>query len=590
MLNELYLGRVRWDLLRRFSEQPAEDRLAGDRAISALTLLLSTQVDPARVEDEGRLPEGFTDELQDGGFFRLMLAPGLGGLGLSRLNAFRVVQAATSWSMSVAYYIAVHNGFGSGSYLDSLPAGPLKEMISARVAAGIISAGADSEPIGTANQKRATVAVPVEDGAAYLLTGEKVFIVNGPVADLMDVSATLVAPDGTRQVRLFFVDSSSPGFTVERQEFMGLFGAQIGVIRLDNVRVPAEYLMEEEDEDWRMRPIPRTGQQEESVPAAQSAGGAPPDLALLASQGRHLVIAPTSLALAKLSLLAMKEFVTHRRIDDRPLGEYDEIRQQLAETAADIFTIESVALWPILGQNRVDIEPELGPVKNLVSVTCGRVVDRAMSVLGAEGYETARSKARRGALPLPVERYFRDARALRLAGGVDFMLDKWSAQGRLMSCYYTDIESDIAPPHPADPLPLEDAALSPRCQEHLHFVTRQARALARRCRGLTRNLPKEKLFEQQRTMTIIGQVANELLSMSVVLARAAHLAEDGNSAALELADISCTKSEARLNGLLRLLDQDGPDLAAIGQEYLQGSRFGFLADGVVCDLANPSTT
>jgi hypothetical protein len=54
-----------------------------------------------------------------------------------------------------------------------------------------------------------------------------------------------------------------------------------------------------------------------------------------------------------------------------------------------------------------------------------------MSLLAAEGAETAHSKTRRGAPALPVERLFRDARVLRITGGVDFTVDLWAAEAML---------------------------------------------------------------------------------------------------------------------------------------------------------------
>ncbi|WP_157767653.1 acyl-CoA dehydrogenase family protein [Actinosynnema pretiosum] len=88
---------------------------------------------------------------------------------------------------------------------------------------GVISAGAGAEVAGAANQRRTTVAAPVDGG--YRITGEKVFIGNGSVAVLLDVSATVVAAGGSESVRLFFVETGSPGFAVVgRHEFMGFAG------------------------------------------------------------------------------------------------------------------------------------------------------------------------------------------------------------------------------------------------------------------------------------------------------------------------------------------------------------------------------
>jgi alkylation response protein AidB-like acyl-CoA dehydrogenase len=463
------------------------------------------------VESTGRLPDGLTGALRDGGFLQLMIDAELGGLGLSPYNAFRVLQTGASWSSPVAYSLAITNGFGSGSYLPLLPDGPLKDLISARVRAGVVSGGADAEPIGTANEHRATTAVAVDDGKFYEISGEKVFIGNATVAGLMDVSATV-----GDEVRLLFVESGSPGFAVlGRHEFMGLKGAEIGRLRLDRVRVPAHALMDESEEGWRMRP---------GEPAAAT------DLGQLAALGRILVIGPPSLATARLSLHWSREFARRRVIDGRPLDTYEEIRHRIAQTAADVYTIDSVMLWVLHHPSA----PELTAAKNITSLACWRAVDRTVSLLGGEGYETAASKQRRGVPPLPVERFFRDARALRVAGGVDFMIDRWSAETALRNR------------RPVTARPVPDAAgLSPACRAHLADLHRQAADLA---------AAGARAVSSQRHTTVLGAIGGELLSMSIVLARADGSGDD--PAAQTLADLSCRSSRRRLAALWPQLDED----------------------------------
>ncbi|MFI6481774.1 acyl-CoA dehydrogenase family protein [Nonomuraea sp. NPDC050663] len=522
VLDELYRGRVRWDLLTPFPAlPPAPD------AVAELAALLRAMVDPEEVERTGQLPPAALKALREEGFLALTIDRELGGLGLSDAEAFQVLRAGASWSGAVAFTLGVGNGFGSGSYLRVLPPGPLRDMICERVAAGIVSGGADAEPAGTANRTRATVAVPVEDGAAYLISGEKVFIGNGPTADLVDVSATV---EGTGEVRLFFVDTRSPGFEVTgRHEFMGLRGAAIGSLRLDRVRVPAEWLMPEDGDGWRMRPDGDGSEQTEPGP----------DLAGLALLGRHLVIVPAALAIAQRCLQYSRDFVARRVIDGRGLGEYEEIRRVVAATAADVFTIDCLSRWALLGRDRADTRPDLTVVKNLASRLCWRAVDRTVSLLGAEGYESAASKARRGAPPLPVERLFRDARALRVAGGVDFMLDAWSAEASLAAFYGENME----------PAPQAGGGRAV-------FVEEQARRLAEVCARLTAAHSREELFARQRLLRVIGRIAAELLSMAVVLAAA-----DPETA--ELADISCAGSRHRLAGLWSQLDHPEPGRSPI---------------------------
>ncbi|TDD61589.1 hypothetical protein E1263_06785 [Kribbella antibiotica] len=457
VLQELYAGRIRWELLTPFPEPDA----SGADAVAVLTALLDDHLDAEEVESSGRLPDGLLEKLQGAGLLRLMVDPELGGLGVSWYGACRVVEAAALRSVAVAFVLSIQNGFGSSVYLPALADGPLRTVIAAKVAAGIISAAADAEPAGAANQSRQTRAVPADGG--YLLTGEKLFIGNGAVADFLDVSATLA--DGS--VRLFFVDTSSPGFeVVARHEFMGLRGAPFGMLRLTDVWVPADQLMPESD-DWRMRPEP----------------GVHSDLGLRAALGRHLVIGPPALAIARLALEWVQEFAGRRTIDGRGLGSYEEIQRTAGEIAAEVYTIETVQLWCVLGTNT---EHDLAAAKNITSLAAWRAIDRAVSVLGGEGYETSRSKAARGVPAHPAERYLRDARALRIAGGVDTMMDRWSQQSNQPTAV------------PAEPV--GDSYLA--VQVHRFAVTCHAHPTP-----------------TQRQSAVLGRLGGELLTLTLLTAR-----------------------------------------------------------------------
>jgi alkylation response protein AidB-like acyl-CoA dehydrogenase len=556
LLSQLFRGVLRWDLLRPFPRQDPRDQRIGDDAAAELTKLLRARADAEEIDRTGVLPDDLIGELRLGRYLNLMIEPALGGLGLSPMNAFRVIETAASCSNAVAYTLAINNGFGSGVYLPLLPDGPLRTLIADRVATGMISGGADTEPIGAANNHRDTTATPVDGGAAYLITGEKAFIGNGPIAELVDVSAT-VTQDGTERIRLFFVETNSPGFqVVARHEFMGLRGTVIGVLALDSVRVPAERMLSASADGWRDAP----------------------ELDRMTNLARTLTIVAPSLAMAKLCLIYARDFIARRRINGRRLDEYDELARNVAETAADIFAIESVALWSLLGE-QVDTERDLKAAKNLASMACWRTVDRTISLLGGEGYETSRSKASRGVPALPVERLMRDARGLRIAGGVDFLLDFWAARSSLSARY------EVNQPRPEEtPGGLDDAALSPRCRDHLSFAAAQARAIDEEAGRLTREYRLDDLLARQRTLIALGGIGSELLSMSVVLGRAASLTEHGHPEACDLADVACTASRRRLSALWpELTATEEPDHAAVCARWLSGASPDFLLNDVITE-------
>jgi len=291
----------------------------------------------------------------------------------------------------------------------------------------------------------------------------------------------------------------------------------------------------------------------------------------------YIVSAPAR-ALAKLCAHWSREFVSRRSIDGLPLGEYDEIQRIVAATLADAFAIESIVEWCLLGESREgpdDFRLEQSAAKNITSVACWRVVDRTMSLLAAEGLETARSKAARGAQPLPVERALRDARALRIAGGVDFLLDKYFGETVVLSrVRETSGLDQTGGSHSAPDV------LSPRNREHLRFVEAEISAFPGICRGLFGGRPLP-----DRVPIYVNRIANELLTMSVTLSRAATLAAAGHAAVQDLADVYCAAARHRLADWWRQAsNDDDPDYGGVAVNWLRDGRPELLLGDVITSV------
>jgi alkylation response protein AidB-like acyl-CoA dehydrogenase len=80
------------------------------------------------------------------------------------------------------------------------------------------------------------------DGSDYILNGSKVFITNGPVADVVIVFATLDRADKTGGLTAFIVEKGTPGFDASRGfQKMGLRTSPMGQVFLDDCRVPVTH-------------------------------------------------------------------------------------------------------------------------------------------------------------------------------------------------------------------------------------------------------------------------------------------------------------------------------------------------------------
>jgi alkylation response protein AidB-like acyl-CoA dehydrogenase len=538
-LGQLAVGRLPWELITPFPGQQEDDRLAGDEAVAELSRLLAAQADPEEIERTARIPDDLLAELSKGGWLALATPPESGGRGLSVRNVFRVVHTAASWSVPIAQVMAVQAAIGVDALLPVVADGPLREHLRARVAVGVISGSADTEPTGAANQARDTIATPVDGG--YVLDGEKIHIGNGPIARTLIVSATV--PGAGR--RLFLVDTDSPGFRVgTTHEFMGLHGFPIAALSFAGVHVPAEHVLQEADD---------------------SGTRLTPTLLQLVVTGRMYLIAAPSLAIARRCVQWAREFAGPRAVDGRPLVSYDLVQRLIAENLADTYAIDTVTRWA-LHPGPVNTLLEQMAAKNIASVTCWRVLDRTMSLLAGEGFETAASKAARGAVPLPLERAYRDARGFRISGGVDFLLDYWASLMFTLAHYYPEAPAAQSEP---DVSWCFSTALSERNQQHLAEIARQVHRFSRFVATLSGKHSRAELAAQQGRLVAVNRILDDLATCALVLSRAA---TEGQSEGQELADVYCSAARLRLAGhWLAAEETDAPDHAAVTARWMSGS-------------------
>jgi alkylation response protein AidB-like acyl-CoA dehydrogenase len=527
LLEELCHGRLPLGLAHPFPVQDPADAGRGDEAVREICALL-----PDPMPAEGEPVDGLADVLRAAGYLHLCCGESAGGRGLSAYNAFRVITAVSERSVAAGLLLAIHNGIGAPAYLPVLPPGPLRDFVHHRLAAGAISGMADTEPGGAANRARETTATPVDGGAAYLLNGRKLYIGNGPVAELFAVTAT-VHGDGGARTRVFFVDAATPGVEVtHRLEFLGFRGFPNGALSFRDVRVPADRLVPEGDGVW--------------LPAERAA---------VLSRGRVYVVGAPSLAVARNCVRWAREYVRRRTVDGIPLGEYDEVQRTVSAMLADTFALETVAQWTMLGDTAatpVNLMPEQVAAKDITSLLCWRVAEQTLTLLAGEGFETARSKASRGVTPAPVEQLFRDARGTRIAGGTEVLLQTRLAANVVLSYFSpepggaTD-DAGAAPP----------AGLGPRNREHWRALAAEVAAFARTCAATARAHPDRATpAPNGRVLVLIGRLAEELVTTTLVLARTA--TEPG---AGDLADLYCTAAGQRVADCRRQLADAsrGPD-------------------------------
>ena len=94
---DLFLGKLRTDLVVPYPEQSDEDRRIGDEFIARLSAFLKQQLDPDEVDRTRELPPHVIDGLARLGCFGMKIPTAYGGLGLSQTNYNRVIALLGSY-------------------------------------------------------------------------------------------------------------------------------------------------------------------------------------------------------------------------------------------------------------------------------------------------------------------------------------------------------------------------------------------------------------------------------------------------------------------------------------------------------------
>jgi alkylation response protein AidB-like acyl-CoA dehydrogenase len=104
----------------------------------------------------------------------------------------------------------------------------------------LIGGNAMSEP-GSGSDAYSLCTTATQKGNKYILNGSKIFVTNGPEADLIIAFATIDRSRGVAGISAFLVEKSFPGFSISRKlEKMGLRTSPLAELFLENCEVPEE--------------------------------------------------------------------------------------------------------------------------------------------------------------------------------------------------------------------------------------------------------------------------------------------------------------------------------------------------------------
>jgi alkylation response protein AidB-like acyl-CoA dehydrogenase len=578
---EMYMGRLRMDLIDPFPESKKQDGDRGKEFLKKLEAFLLT-IDGDALDSEPGMPEHVKKGLTELGAFGMKIPQEYGGLGFSQKTYTAALALCGSHSSTISSTLSAHQSIGVPQPLVVFGTEEQKRKYLPRLAKGAISGFALTEvDVGSDPARMRCEAVKSQDGTHYVLNGTKLWCTNAPLADLLVVMARVPAGDGKPgKITAFIVDTAWEGVEVtHRCTFMGLPGIENGVVQFTNVKIPVEDRLLEEGRGLK--------------------------LALVTLNTGRLGIPVTCAAAGKWCLQVVREWATVRKQWGAPIGKHEAVAHMISSIASDTFAMQAVSDLGVAmaDSHKFDIRLEAAMGKLFNSEVGWRVADMTMQVRGGRGYETAESQEARGETGIPVERMMRSMRINRIFEG----------SSEIMRLF---IAREAVDPHlkkagaVADP----DAGLGAKAKDfvglsthmagwiaqnvvgwsrkpsygkygklsgHVAFADRTSHRLARSiAMAMTRFGPG--LEKHQAVLFRLVDIGAELYAMCASVVQATTLVKENPSdqSPVRLADLFCQRARVRIDDLFDDLFSDvDSDAYKVAQEVLNGD-FKWLEQGV----------
>jgi len=574
---ELFLGRLRLDLVHPHPSGPPEAAERGEAFLAKLRDFCESQIDAAVIERDAQIPDKVVRGLKELGAFGMKIGTKYGGVGLSQLYYNKALALVGSVHPSLAALLSAHQSIGVPQPISMFGTEEQKRTWLPRCTQEI-SAFLLTEPdVGSDPARVHATATP--DGDDYVLNGVKLWTTNGVIADLLVVMAQVPKSEGHRGgITAFVMEADAPGIMVaNRNAFMGLRGIENGLTRLTNVRVPAAN---------------RIGREGEGLKIALST----------LNVGR-LSLPALCTGSAKWCLKIAREWSGERVEWGRPVGEHEAVAGKVAFIAATAYGLEAMLdlATELADAGRTDIRIEAALAKLYGSEMAWLIADELVQIRGGRGYETAESLAARGERGVPAEQILRDLRINRIFEGSTEIMHLLIAREAVDT--HLAVAGDIIDPE-ADPrskaraaakagkfyarwlptlvtgrgqLPTSFTEFGPLA-EHLRYVERAGRRLARST-FYAMSRWQGKLEHKQRFLGRIVDIGAELFAMTAACVRAQR--DRADATAVELADAFCRQARVRSEQLFDQLWHNCDDFdQTLARGVLEG-RYTWLEEGIL---------
>jgi acyl-CoA dehydrogenase family member 9 len=388
----LFFGHFNAPLLFPYPELKPEERPVVEQAVSEVRQFFDERVDSVAIDRDANIPPDVVVGLSKLGVLGMTAPQEYGGRGFSQLGYCRIMEVIGAHDSSVAVFVNAHHSIGIRALVLFGSDEQKRRWLPPLVRGEQLAAFALTEPeAGSDAANVQTMATPTPDGKGYILNGEKRYITNGAIAQVLTVMARTPVPGSDEtKITAFVVTPELPGFEVveARMPKCGIRGTATARLAFRNMFVPKENVLGQVGKGLR--------------------------IALTVLDFGRTTFGASCTGAAKTCLRAMVRHAKTRRQFKQTLSEFELVKKKIAYAAAHAFAFEATMAEcaSFIDRGFEDYMLETAMLKVWSTDALWQIVNDTIQVFGGQAYFSNE----------PYERMMRDARINMIGEGANDVL------------------------------------------------------------------------------------------------------------------------------------------------------------------------
>jgi alkylation response protein AidB-like acyl-CoA dehydrogenase len=394
----LFQGHFVSDWVMPYPRIAETERSQLDQTLAELRKFLNEDLDPAEIDRKADIPRNVIDGLGRIGVLGMTAPAEYGGHGFSQLANTKILEELGTRCASTSVFVNAHHSIGIRALLLFGTREQKQKWLPKLCTGEWLGAFALTEKeAGSDAANVQTTATPSDDGSHYVLNGEKRYITNTAIAQVLTVMARTPVPGkpGKDAITAFLVTPDMPGFELldGRMEKMGIRGTATGKFALRNVKVPKENIL---------GPL-----------------GKGLKVALTVLDFGRTTFGACCTGAAKTCLELAVKHANARKQFSKTLGNFDLVKKKIARIAADAYAMEAMTTVTasFIDRGLEDYMLETAMLKVFTTERLWECINDVFQIHGGAAYMT----------DLPLERMLRDARINQIGEGANEVLTSFIA-------------------------------------------------------------------------------------------------------------------------------------------------------------------